>query len=57
MCYPVVCATCHKTGWGGCGRHVDDVLRSVSVSDRCTCRKSSTPPTERRRTVRSFFGR
>lgn len=57
MCYPVACAKCHKTGWGGCGRHVDAVMRSVPASDRCTCREKATPPRQERRTVRSFFRR
>lgn len=57
MCYPVACAKCHKTGWGGCGRHVDAVMRSVPASDRCTCDDNATPPRQERRTVRSFFRR
>jgi hypothetical protein len=57
MCYPVTCATCRKTGWGGCGRHVDAVMRSVPASDRCNCGENPTPAREERRTVRSFFRR
>lgn len=38
MCYPVQCPNCGKTSWGGCGQHVDTVMRSVPVADRCSCR-------------------
>ncbi|MGW0019796.1 hypothetical protein ACWDUD_15825 [Rhodococcus sp. NPDC003382] len=37
MCYPVTCPVCGKTGWEGCGQHVDDVMRDVPVAERCTC--------------------
>jgi len=37
MCYPVQCPKCGKTGWDGCGQHVDSVMRSVPASQRCTC--------------------
>lgn len=37
MCYPVRCATCGKTGWAGCGQHVDNVMAGVSTAQRCTC--------------------
>ncbi|MGX9791145.1 hypothetical protein [Mycobacterium sp. MMS18-G62] len=38
MCYPVPCRTCGKTGWAGCGQHVDEVMRTVPASERCSCR-------------------
>ena len=41
MCYPVQCPSCGKTAWGGCGQHVDAVMRSVPSSDRCRCGDSS----------------
>ncbi len=37
MCYPVRCATCGKTGWGGCGEHVDSVMAGIPKDQRCTC--------------------
>lgn len=40
MCYPEVCPTCGKTGWAGCGQHVDEVMRSVPSAQQCTCRQS-----------------
>lgn len=43
MCYPVKCSTCSKTTWGGCGSHVDSVMRSVAPSDRCECAGNSAP--------------
>lgn len=43
MCYPVTCSTCKKTTWGGCGSHVDSVMKSVPASRRCTCEKKSAP--------------
>ena len=38
MCSPAVCATCHKVTYTGCGEHVDQVMASVPVDRRCTCR-------------------
>ncbi len=35
MCRPVRCRTCGKTGWAGCGRHVQQVLAHVPRADRC----------------------
>lgn len=57
MCYPVTCPNCGKTGWGGCGRHVDTVMSSVPTADRCICRQDTTPVQDQRRTLRSFFRR
>jgi hypothetical protein len=37
MCYPVRCQRCGKTGWAGCGEHVDSVMRQVPASDKCRC--------------------
>lgn len=37
MCYPVTCSSCGKVGWGGCGAHVDQVMRNVPQDQRCTC--------------------
>ncbi len=41
MCYEVTCSTCKKTTWGGCGSHVDSVMKSVPASRRCECRQDS----------------
>jgi hypothetical protein len=54
MCYPVSCRVCGKTGWDGCGQHVDEVMTNVPASQRCTCRthpgntvgKHASPPTD-----------
>ncbi len=51
MCYPEKCPRCGKTGWVGCGQHVDDVMRSIPPAQRCTCERDSTgnQPTTRNR--------
>ncbi|KAH7660978.1 hypothetical protein IHE45_15G031900 [Dioscorea alata] len=38
MCYIVSCATCGKSSWGGCGRHVESVYRQIKQGDHCLCR-------------------
>ena len=43
MCTPDRCSRCTKTTWKGCGQHVDDIMNSVSLAQRCTC-----PPRRRR---------
>lgn len=35
MCRAVKCRTCGKTTWAGCGRHIEEVRRSVKASDWC----------------------
>lgn len=37
MCRTTTCMYCRKTTWSGCGNHVDQVMRSVPNSERCTC--------------------
>jgi hypothetical protein len=41
MCFSVQCPTCHKTTWGGCGQHVDDVMTSVPPAQQCTCQTAT----------------
>lgn len=36
MCQPVDCTTCGKTTWAGCGEHVDDVMRGIPATERCS---------------------
>ncbi|AGS33891.1 hypothetical protein B841_02040 [Corynebacterium maris DSM 45190] len=43
MCYPVTCATCAKTTWDGCGRHVDAVKATVPADQWCTCPRDAAP--------------
>lgn len=56
MCYPVQCAECGKTGWGGCGSHVDQVMAGVPAHKRCTC-EPAPAGTGGGRFFRSLFGR
>lgn len=35
MCYQKTCKTCGKVAWGGCGQHVDEVMRGVPKAQRC----------------------
>lgn len=43
MCYPATCPRCGKTTWGGCGQHVDQVMRSVPPAQQCTCAETVHP--------------
>jgi hypothetical protein len=38
MCRRIQCESCGKPTYAGCGRHVEEVLRSVSLEERCNCR-------------------
>ncbi|MFD6859732.1 hypothetical protein ACFWCF_20650 [Rhodococcus sp. NPDC060090] len=49
MCYPVTCSRCNKTGWGGCGQHVDAVMTPVPAAERCTCDQDTAASTEQAR--------
>jgi hypothetical protein len=35
MCKPVICQTCGKVGWTGCGEHLDEVYAGVPADRRC----------------------
>jgi hypothetical protein len=35
MCRAITCKSCGKTGWAGCGQHVDQVLAGVPKAQRC----------------------
>lgn len=39
MCVPVLCRSCRKFTWSGCGRHASDVLAAIPESQRCGCRE------------------
>lgn len=41
MCHPVTCPRCGKTGWAGCGQHVEEVMRPIPQARRCTCADQS----------------
>lgn len=36
MCSAVTCRKCGKTTWAGCGRHIDQVMKAVPKSGRCS---------------------
>ncbi|MER5636090.1 hypothetical protein ABT095_03960 [Kitasatospora sp. NPDC002227] len=54
MCRRVVCRTCAKASYAGCGLHVEQVLAGVPRKDRCSC-----GPAERNTgfSLRRLFGR
>lgn len=39
MCSKVMCVTCQKPTWEGCGEHVEDALAGVPESERCQCER------------------
>ncbi|WP_169798175.1 hypothetical protein [Gordonia desulfuricans] len=51
MCQKVTCGKCGKPTWRGCGRHVDEVMRGIPTSQRCTGHERERGPIAR------FFGR
>ena len=44
MCYPIRCPDCGKTGWAGCGQHIDEVMHTVPVAQRCGAERISSTP-------------
>lgn len=52
MCRATTCRTCGKTTWAGCGQHVDQVMRGVPATQRCTGHR--TAPREPGRIRRLF---
>jgi len=39
MCQKVVCQKCGKFTWAGCGKHIEQALAGVPVTQRCVCKK------------------
>jgi hypothetical protein len=42
MCRRIQCETCGKPSYAGCGRHIEDVLRSVAHAERCSCPRAKS---------------
>ena len=38
MCVAVICETCKRPTYSGCGKHVEEVLGDVPPEQRCQCR-------------------
>ncbi len=55
MCRAVVCRTCGRPTWAGCGLHVEQVLAGVPHSERCAGHEADGSPVARG--LRRFFGR
>ena len=57
MCSQVICQSCSKPTWAGCGRHIEQALANVPPKQRCTCRelaqKKGPEPTPRKK---GFWG-
>ncbi len=58
MCRAVKCQECGKTGWAGCGAHVEQVLGNVPKSERCQCHERPKAKAEEKsgRSLGSLFG-
>jgi hypothetical protein len=37
MCQQVLCSSCKKITWSGCGQHLDDVFADVAEDQICKC--------------------
>jgi len=51
MCQRVICPTCGKPTFAGCGRHVEQVLGDVPIAERCHCRDEPRPAGEKARSL------
>jgi len=43
MCKKVLCDTCNKPTWAGCGQHIEEALEGVAPADRCHCGETAEP--------------
>ncbi|KAF8015499.1 hypothetical protein BT93_H1116 [Corymbia citriodora subsp. variegata] len=37
MCYKVDCKKCGKYTWGGCGKHLTTLYKSIEQGKHCMC--------------------
>ncbi|GMN29798.1 hypothetical protein TIFTF001_002573 [Ficus carica] len=38
MCFKIECQKCKKFTWGGCGKHLDTLYKSIETGKHCECR-------------------
>ncbi|MCI2266882.1 hypothetical protein [Sediminivirga luteola] len=57
MCRAATCTICGKTTWAGCGRHIDDVKRSVPAGRWCPGHDASAEPAAATPQRAGFFAR
>lgn len=41
MCQKVICSSCKKYTWTGCGKHIEQALKDVPMNQRCICKRNS----------------
>ncbi len=51
MCHRTTCPRCGKATWAGCGAHIEQALRGVPQSERCSC-----PPVQQKSLVEVLSG-
>ncbi|KAJ4461583.1 hypothetical protein PAPYR_2182 [Paratrimastix pyriformis] len=44
MCQRAKCRKCGKVTWSGCGEHIEEVMRGVPESRKCTCAEHDPEP-------------
>lgn len=44
MCSRVMCPTCNRPTFAGCGAHVEQVLGDVPPAERCQCQSGGSAP-------------
>ncbi|GEK79349.1 hypothetical protein ABA31_07000 [Agrococcus baldri] len=57
MCRAAKCSICGKTTWAGCGKHVNDVRRTVAAADWCPGRHTQRDIDEAKAARRGFLAR
>jgi len=41
MRYRVLCSTCQKFTWAGCGLHIEAAMKGVCEEDKCLCPRTT----------------
>jgi hypothetical protein len=44
MCKQVLCRSCGKPTWAGCGAHIEQALANVPPDQRCKCSPGAKGP-------------
>lgn len=40
MCQQIICSSCGRPTWTGCGQHIEEALAGVLDADRCHCQEA-----------------
>lgn len=41
MCWLDTCNICNKKTFAGCGKHIENIMKNIPLSERCKCKRKN----------------